>query len=102
MSLPITDADKVLRKIKKVVRERDGDMLASLGEIDKILVKAGLPHIDPIYNMDEDDAKIFLVWLCLIGTDWFPEDMALIAKIIWADAEELGGLHGDAAEVHDR
>lgn len=85
--IQIKDAAGVLAKITDAIDTNDDD-LGVLSEIDKILSAAGLGHVDPLYTMDEPDAKVFLIWRVLLMRDWFPSFAHVIDRII--DTPEHG------------
>lgn len=88
------DYTTAAKKIRKILRDDDRDAMAVLSEIDKVLVKVGYPHEDPVYGMDPDEARVFLSYLVLAGRDWMPEDVDAIQELFDADDDDLDHPEG--------
>lgn len=88
MPTQIQDADKALKKIKKAIRE-GGDEMVVLNKIDKALSEAGLPHVDPLYGVDPEYARVFLIYMVIAGKDWFAKHVGEIEDILDLDEDEL-------------
>lgn len=88
MPSQLGDTKKAVRKIRKAIRD-GGDEMEILAAVDKALGAAGLPHVDPLYGEDPDDARVLLIYLTIAGKDWFPHHVGEIEDILEMADDEL-------------
>ncbi len=85
----ITYNETTLDDIREAMNDNDGDSMAQLTAVDKILTKCGFPHVDPLNVIDHEAAALTLIYLQLCGRDWFPNMIWEVDRILDASPDTL-------------